>query len=473
MLLTIATDHVPATDLGYLLHKHPDRVQRFDLSCGRAHVFYPEAGAGRCAACLLLEVDPIGMVRGRKGGDGPLRQYVNDRPYVASSLLSVALKQVFGSAMAGRCKDRPDLADTPIPLTARLDVLPVRGGAGLLRRLFEPLGYSVESDSQPLDETFPDWGGSPYRSVTIRGTVRLADLLTHLYVLMPVFDDDKHYFVGDDELEKLLAKGAGWLAEHPEREFITRRYLKHRGHLYRAALARLVEDDPQPTDDADDAANAEEVLERPLSLNDQRHAAVLAQLQACGARSVVDLGCGEGKLLRPLLADRRFDRIVGMDVAVRSLEIAAKRLRLDRLPERQAERLTLLHGSLTYRDDRLAGFDAAAVVEVIEHLDPPRLAAFGRVVFEFARPATVVLTTPNAEYNVLWDTLPAGDFRHADHRFEWTREQFRTWCDRIADRFGYAVRHSPIGPEDPTHGPPTQMAVFEVAGGAEVGDPVE
>jgi 3' terminal RNA ribose 2'-O-methyltransferase Hen1 len=149
-------------------------------------------------------------------------------------------------------------------------------------------------------------------------------------------------------------------------------------------------------------------------------------------------------------------------VSVRSLEVAHRRLRLDRLPERQRERIRLIHGSLTYRDDRLQNFDAAAMVEVIEHLDPARLAAFERVVFEHARPATVVLTTPNREYNVVWETLPAGELRHGDHRFEWTREEFRVWATGIARRFGYSVRFLPVGPDDAEVGPPSQMSVFEL-----------
>ncbi len=210
MLLTISTTHTPATDLGYLLHKHPGRCQSFDMSFGQAHVFYPEVSEQRTSAALLLDVDPVGMVRGKKRESSfLLGQYVNDRPYVASSFLSVAISQIFGSAMSGRCKDRPELAQLPIPLTARIDVLPVRGDEGLVQRMFEPLGYSVEAVRHPLDEMFPEWGESPYFSVTISGTTTLSQLLTHLYVLIPVFDNQKHYFVGDDEMEKLLEKGAG------------------------------------------------------------------------------------------------------------------------------------------------------------------------------------------------------------------------------------------------------------------------
>ena len=167
MLLTITTTHRPANDLGYLLHKHPERLQAFDLSFGKAHVYYPEVEADRCTACLLLDVDSVGMVRGKNPDQGMLlAQYVNDRPYAASSFMSVAISQVFGSALQGRCKDRPELAATPMPFSAGIEVLPVRGGETFLRAVFEPLGYAVEATRHPLDDRFPEWGESPYFSVT-------------------------------------------------------------------------------------------------------------------------------------------------------------------------------------------------------------------------------------------------------------------------------------------------------------------
>ena len=463
MLLTITSTRPPASDLGFLLHKHPDRCQSFDLSFGQVHVFYPEVGAERCSGCLLLDVDPVGMVRGKNAGL-MLAQYVNDRPYAASSFMSVAIAQVFGSALQGRCKDRPELVNTPMPLAARIDVLPVRGGERFLRNVFEPLGYAVDAAQCPLDERFPEWGESPYFAVTVRKTTTLAELLTHLYVLIPVFDNAKHYWIGDDELEKLLAKGEGWLAGHPEKEEITRRYLKFQPSLFREALARLVqEEEPIAAQDEEESAGkAEDVLETPLSLNDQRLGSVLAALRASDARRVLDLGCGEGKLIRELLREKQFEEIVGLDVSIRSLEIAQRRLKLERLPAQQAERVKLIHGSLMYRDKRLEGFDAAAVVEVVEHLDPPRLSAFERVLFEFARPRTVVLTTPNREFNVKWETVGGGRFRHPDHRFEWTRQEFQDWAKGIATRFGYSVRFVAVGPEDEKLGPPTQMGVFEI-----------
>jgi 3' terminal RNA ribose 2'-O-methyltransferase Hen1 len=461
MLLTITTTHRPATELGYLLHKHPDRVQSFTLSHGQAHVFYPEASDARCTAALLLEIDPIGLVRGKGPGRGTLEDYVNDRPYVASSFLSVALAEVFRSAMAGSSRERAELAATPLPLEARLAALPCRGGEDILRRLFAPLGYAVTAVRHPLDEQFPAWGDSPYYTVTLTGMVRLCDLLTHLYVLIPALDNEKHYWVGDDEVEKLLRRGAGWLATHPERDLITRRYLKYQRTLADEALARLAAEETPDPDAAEETQTGEEAaVERRSSLNEQRIGAVVAALKASGARRILDLGCGEGRLIAALLKQTDASAIAGMDIAHHVLQRARERLRLDRLPPAQAARVTLFQGSLLYRDARLAGYDAAAVVEVIEHLDPTRLAAFERVLFEFARPGAVVLTTPNVEYNVTWETLPADVFRHKDHRFEWTRAEFQQWAASVAARFGYTVRFLPVGPEDPLLGPPTQMAVF-------------
>jgi 3' terminal RNA ribose 2'-O-methyltransferase Hen1 len=461
MLLTLTAAGAagaPATDLGFLLHKNPARVQRFDLSFGRAHVFYPEANADRCTAALLLDVDPVGLVR--RPGEAALAQYVSDRPYVASSFLSVAIGQVYGTALAGRSRERAELVDRALPLEAKLAVVPCRGGEELLRRLFEPLGYALGARRHPLDERFPEWGESPYFTVVLRAETRLRDLLAHLYVLVPVLDDEKHYWVGEDEVEKLLRHGEGWLAAHPERDLIARRYLKRRRGLVDAALARLSDDAPDPDAAKEARDDEEQAVERPMGLHEQRIGAVVAALRASGARRVLDLGCGEGRLLQALLADQAFAEVVGVDASHRALERAADRLHLDRLAPAQRERVKLLHGALTYRDKRLVGYDAAAVVEVVEHLDPPRLAAFERVLFEHARPDTVVLTTPNREYNVRFPTLPAGRLRHRDHRFEWTRAELRAWAESAAARFGYSVHFQPIGPEDPEVGAPSQMAVF-------------
>ncbi len=467
MLLTITTTHSPATDLGYLLHKNPGGVHERELTFGIARVCYPEASTERCTAALIVDVDPIGLIRGRKGGPkgegSSLAQYVNDRPYAASSFLSVAISKMFGTAMSGRSKERPELAETPVPVVVRVPVLPCRGGEPVARRVFEPLGYDVGVLPIQLDGDFPEWGDSRYLDLTLTAQIRVRELLEHLFVLLPVLDDDKHYWVGAEEVDKLLRRGGTWLAAHPERELITRRYLRYDRRLTRDALARLMEVDDAPDDpDADGAAHDSEeaAVERPISLNEQRIGSVIETLRAAGVRTVVDLGCGEGRLVRSLLHEPWIERVVGVDVSWRALELASRRLRLPEMAPRQRSRVELRQGALTYRDRALEGFDAAAVVEVIEHLDPPRLSAFERVVFVHARPRVVVVTTPNVEYNVRFATLPAGSLRHRDHRFEWTRAEFDAWATRVGERRGYQVRLKGIGPDDVEVGPPTQMAIF-------------
>ncbi|GAA0243029.1 3' terminal RNA ribose 2'-O-methyltransferase Hen1 [Cryptosporangium japonicum] len=453
MLMTLSTTHRPATDLGYLLHKHPDKALRFDVAAGAAHVVWPEATPERSTVALLVEVDPVALVRG--AGQASLSQYVNDRPYVASSMLAVALGKVFRTALNGRCDARPDLAERPLPLEIRLPAVPSQGGPELLERLFAPLGWSVRATPIALDPQVPSWGRSRYVALELTGEVRLADALTQLYVLLPVLDDSKHYWVSEEEVDKLLRAGGRWLATHPERDLITRRYLRHRRDLVLSAVGRLAEIDDTEPETLDNAVAAE-----PRPLARRRIDAVVAALAAEGASSVADVGCGEGALLRALLNDPRFARVLGVDVSARALETAARRLNFDRMSDHVRARIELIQSSLTYRDDRLRDYDAVVLMEVIEHLDPPRLPALARTLFGAARPRTVLVTTPNAEYNVRYAGLRAGAFRHPDHRFEWTRAEFAAWAGAVAGEHGYTVRHAPVGDDDPELGPPTQLAVF-------------
>ena len=467
MLLTISTTHQPATDLGYLLHKHPDKCQTFPLSFGKAHVFYPVASDQECEIALLLDINPITLVRGKSSSDrsGTLAQYVNDRPYVASSFMSVAIAKVFRTALNARCENKPNLVKQAIPLTVKLPVLPCRGGEQFLRQLFEPLGYQVDSTAIPLttiagsDQHSTNPNKSNYFSVSLSQTLPLSALLSHLYVLIPVLDEDKHYWIGEEEIEKLIRHGEGWLNTHPVKEQISKRYLKGRWSLARKALEQLlVEDELLETEAVQ--AKIEAAIEKPLNLNQQRLELVTKTLKNHQAQKVIDLGCGEGKLLRYLLKDPAFKQILGVDVAYRELEIAKKRLKLDRLPFHQQDKIQLIQGSVIYRDRRFQGFDAAALVEVIEHLDSNRLAALERVVFEFAHPRLVIVTTPNIEYNVRFESLAKGKLRHRDHRFEWTRAEFEAWSNQVGSRFSYQVKFEGIGDNDEEVGTPTQMAVF-------------
>ncbi|HLP52923.1 MAG TPA: 3' terminal RNA ribose 2'-O-methyltransferase Hen1 [Chitinophagales bacterium] len=460
MLLTITTTRYPATDLSYMLHKHPAKLQTIDLPKGQAHIFYPEVSDERCTIAMVVELDPVALVRSSnpQGDAFALEQYVNDRPYAASSFMSAAIAKAFSSAMNGRCKDKPELVDIPMPFEVKLAVVPVRGGEQILKYALEPLGYTVKAERHELDTVFTGWGESRYYTVTLTNTCRLSDLLSHLYVLIPVFDNSKHYWVSDGEVEKLLEKGEGWLATHPAKDMITRRYLKNMSGLTKMALNRLLtEDAPTPDDE-----HEEPVSEEKIRLHDHRLETVKQELLLTGAKRILDLGCGEGKLLKLLLAEKQFEFILGMDVSLRALEIAKERLNLEKLSSKYRARIELIQSALTYRDQRLCGYDAAALVEVIEHLDESRLQALTGNVFGFARPEYVIITTPNREYNVLFESMPEGKLRHSDHRFEWTRTEFETWANTIAGNHGYTVTFKPVGPLNETLGAPTQMAIFKI-----------
>lgn len=478
MLLTITAEGENAAALSFLLHKHPDKLQQVELSVGAASIFYPECEKEKVTAALLLDIDPIGMVRNAKnfaGKDFLLGQYVNDRPYVASSFMSSAISKAFSSAMNGSCKEHPEFIDMPLALTAKISVLPApRGGELLIKRLFEPLGYTVEAERHLLDTQFSEWGYGKYFTLTLKNTLPLKDLLLHLYVLIPVLDNEKHYFITQNEVEKLLQKGKGWLEQHPEREIIVSRYLINLKSLVRSAFEVLqaVEDGIIP--DTDNEAEQDELTEiedtaaahtqlqkvKKERLHDIRLKLVAEKLKQSGAASVIDLGCGDGKLLRLLLKEKQFTRIAGTDVSYSELEKSQDKLHWNEMPERQRERLSLFQSSLTYRDKRFSGFDAAAVVEVIEHLDPNRLPALEKSLFTYAKPQTIVLTTPNREYNVRYENLSAGKVRHSDHRFEWTRSEFEAWAERVARENNYTVAFFPVGEEEENIGAPSQMAVF-------------
>lgn len=496
VLLTLTTSHRPATDLGFLLVKHPDRVHTFELPFGTATVVFPEVETDRCTAALLLEADGRGL-QGSGFHAGDLNPHVGDRPYAASSLLAAALNRVFRTAMRGESKERPELARTPIALEIRVPVLRCKGGIALARKLFQPLGWAtVSGEAITLDERFPGWGESRYTDLTLAGTLRLADALSHLYLLLPVLDDAKHYWVGPDEIDKLLRGGQGWLAQHPERALITKRYLAHSRALVQRATSAF--------EDQNDSVVPDEAPEKPKPLSHLRKEAVLAALASSGAARVLDLGCGAGALLGDLVRDSRYTEIVGVDVSLRSLEMAERRLRLNRLPDRQRARVKLWQSSVTYLDDRLRGFDAAILMEVVEHVDPPRLPDLEHAVFGHAAPGTVIVTTPNIEYNVRYsgggdtslarakqhaasppekpttvpdhpageearppdDQIPsagggdAGRLRHSDHRFEWTRAEFAAWAARVGAEFGYRFQLGGVGEPDPELGHSTQLAVF-------------
>jgi len=457
MLLTINYRGTATQDIGYLLHKNPSRPQEFQLNHGKAYVFYPEVSDESTTAALLLDIDPIDLARGKVGSsEGGLFDYINDRPYVCSSFMSTAIARIYGTAMSGKCKQKQELADTPLALTSKIHMLAALNH-NMIPDIFEPLGYNIDVEHFPNDDKFSQWGQSKYVNLTLSGTVKLSELLNHLYTLIPVFDTQKHYYISSEEIDKLLSHGEGWLKEHPKREYITSRYLNKRGRLIKQALPLLR--DEEETAIETDITETEPKQEK-ISLNKMRLDSVLEEVLASGAKSVIDMGCGECNLTRLLIREKQITKVSAFDVSFNVLERAKKALKLDTMHETLQNKIELFQSSLTYRDKRFEGFDCACAIEVMEHMDESRLAAFARVLFEFSQPKTVIVTTPNVEYNVNYENMKENAMRHSDHRFEWNREQFCNWTNEICEKYGYSVTIKNIGECDENNNTPTQMGVF-------------
>ncbi len=465
-----------ASDLGFLLHKHPESVHEFNLSFGKAHVFYPQASDKECTAVLHAELDGIDMVKNfriPKGSSRQLKQYVNDRPYSVNSFFTVALSNIYRTALNGACKKQPELVKQALPLTVNLPVLPSKGGESLIRQLFEPLGYEIDLNQHAFDEQRPEWGNSPYFNVTLKNTTLLSEILTHLYVLIPVLDNDKHYWVGFDEVDKLIKNGKHWIPKHPHKNIIVARYLKKQSSLTRKALAEF-ELEASELDNMEETTidetqehygqsqASEDKLEKKVRLNDLRIQKIIETIGELDVNNITDFGCGEGKYLKEYLKIAKLNKITGIEVSTSVLDKAEQRLKIERLPEKTRNKLFLLQGSLTYKDSRLKNIDLATCIEVIEHIDEDRLDAFAESLFGFSKPRYAIVTTPNVEFNATFENLPAGKFRHNDHRFEWDRKTFHNWCQNIGKKYGYAICFDEIGATHPKFGAPTQMALFKM-----------
>jgi 3' terminal RNA ribose 2'-O-methyltransferase Hen1 len=473
MMLSIACKNLSEEELGFLLHKNPARVHPLDLSFGKVYVFFDEPPEGHQAqVCLLVDVDPLAMVQGRGGLGHQDALYVNDRPYVASSLLASAVTKVFGTALSGRCKERPELVDREIEWTFAMPFVARGSMLNALFHLFEPLGYEFDPDLLNYDSSV-DYATSA-RPILTRIAVRttLSEALSHLVVLIPVLDGENHRWVDDGDLVPFVRRVESWLPDHPYGMYILRRALKYQTSLVKAfterfpaitgSMARL----PQLEANVWDDATVEAAGCQPLSLNSQRFSAVEAVVSALSPSSIVDLGCGDGSLVSQLVKQTSIQKLVGMDVNPLVLSRARARLEHLSLTKAQTEKIQFIHGSLAYRDPRVKGFDLALLIEVIEHIDAERLETLEHQVFDYGQYSTVVVTTPNREFNDLYVGMEKGKMRHSDHRFEWTRQEFLNWAKRIGDAFGYNYEISEIGAGNPAVGSPTQMAVFSKKAGA-------
>ena len=452
VLLLLTTTRRPATDLGRLLALESGEVHEFAVPGGIATLHLPEVSAHRCTAAVFLEWhhrgSDLGDDQAGAGGRAPVPAHVT------SDMLADAVSLVFRNALAGASGHRyPHLLRAALPLEIVIPQFPCQAGVHLAERLFGPLGWRVLVDPVLLDARHPEWGDTGHSALTLRGTISLADAVTHLSVLLPVLvNGNKGRLAPEGRIGRLLRPYCDWLTRHPERQLIMGSYQKRRG----ASLVRTTDASPKAVEMAH--AVRPTVVREGLAV--ERLEAVLAALARTSAERVIDLGCGTGVLLARIAQDSRYTEVVGVDDAAQALELARRRLQLELLPERQRSRIKLLQLSILRRDNRLIGFDAAILMEVIEHFDPFRLPALVINIFGHARPGTVIVTTPNLEHTLRYPGPTRSGLRHDDHRFEWSRQEFAAWVADASQRYGYVGRIQGVGTCDPQVGHPTQLAVF-------------
>lgn len=460
MLINITVTGENAKALSYILWKNPDHIFDREFSSGHVVVFFSEYSNQKATASLLVLVDSVGMVRSEWGRISS--SYVDHRPYAASSIASVALKEAYSSAFAGKSEtaEIDAVIKQKLPVEIELSSVWVKGGVQSIHDFFEPLGYAVNAEKLLYESKWLKSDSCVF-NVTLTGMQTILDLLRHLYVLLPALDNKKHYFVNENEIVKLLSHGEGWLETHPYKERIVSRYLIHRHNLIEEALEQLAEE-VQDEETEENAAGAEEAMERPIRLQEERLQTALAVMRTLDPAplKIGDIGCGSGDFIRLIENDRAFSEVIGMDVSSKVLQIAEKRLHLDRRNAWQSPKISLIHGSLAYKDSRLKGLDAVLMFEVIEHIDAIKLPVVEYNIFEFLTPGYVMVSTPNKEYNQLFPSLEKNALRHRDHRFEWTRDEFRQWAGAVTAKYPYEVDFFQVGPRDDNLGAPTQMAVF-------------
>jgi 3'' terminal RNA ribose 2''-O-methyltransferase Hen1 len=454
MLLTITYKGKDTQDLGYMLFKNPNRPQSVKLTTGSAYVYYPKVSDEETTIALLLDINSLDLAKGEKGKDvqpQSLFDYVNDRPYVASSFLATAMNKVFGTAISGRGDEYQELVDSKLNLSATIHMFPCPVDKERINKVFEPLGYEVNYETFLLDNKFPEWGDSKYVNLTVSGNVVLRDLLKQIILLIPVFDKFKHYDVSNqDELNKLLKLGDGWLSDHPEKDFIVNRYLQFKKGLVNKAQEHLKSDVDEIEESIDKA-----VTEKEESLNTTRFNSVINELIKIEAKSVLDIGCSNGKLLEAIRDKMPNIKLAGIDVHLKAVSIADKMAN-----KKDLDKIDFFQSSILYKDKRFKGYDAVTAIEVMEHIDEFKLYLFEKVLFGYINPRVAILTTPNKDYNENYDNINNKGLRHFDHRFEFTKREFESWVTKICSKYGYIYFFKSIGKADEKDQQPTLMVTF-------------
>lgn len=456
MQLTIKAIGENSRVISYLLSKNPSNLYDRDEKGSRVRLVYTAFTEEETELLIYVTPDPVELVR-NSPNTFDITQYINDREFAVSSLFCSYIKSALATALNGKPKD-----DFIKWVDYKFDLIlgfgPVASDLpdAVIESIFTPIGYEVKIERGITDYSFKLKSRSSARYINLTGRQTLQNAIRHLFILIPVLDNYKHYYMDKSEVDKLERYGTGWLDDHPMRDLIIKRALKFKELISEVASPKkedLLQGDSEPVEES----------EIKVRLNEQRYQTIVDIVTKLPQKeTVVDFGSGEGKL------SVRLGFIPGVKevLAVEPSQVSQLRAirKIDKV--RSSEGFvapTQVWGSLFYFDTRLCDKDVMILSEVIEHIDEYRLAPIIETVFAQYSPKTLIINTPNYEYNVVFEMKD--NLRHSDHRFEWTREQFSLWCKELGARYNYSVNIGGIGEEDTDHGFPTQIAIFSKTGG--------
>ncbi|MCM3572375.1 3' terminal RNA ribose 2'-O-methyltransferase Hen1 [Mesobacillus subterraneus] len=444
MQLTIRAVGENVQVISHLLAKNPNNLYERNQKGHAVRLFFSSFTEREVEATVFVAPDSLELVK-NQGNQYDITHYINDREFAVSSIFISLIRTALGTALNGQPKEEY-IKWVKHPFDLELSFGPVASGLSdhQIVDLFEPLGFNVSINRPQIEYNFNLKSKSSVRFITLKGRTPLQMALRQIFVLIPVLDNYKHYFIDEKEIEKLERYGEGWLDDHPQKSFILKKALRFKN------VYELVEGQEKDT-------AAPEM--RKIRLNDMRYEKIVDTVNGFeNKESIVDLGSGEGKL------STRLGFIPGVKeiLAVEPSEEASIRA-MERFAQAEGKdyfiKPTQLWGSLFYYDERLKGKDVIILCEVIEHIDEERLSKVFQTILQDYRPKNLVVTTPNKEYNALYEMDT--EFRHGDHRFEWSREEFEAWCKARNEEGEYELIFDGIGELDEQFGFPTQMCIFK------------
>ncbi|WIM41190.1 3' terminal RNA ribose 2'-O-methyltransferase Hen1 [Paenibacillus sp. PK4536] len=483
MYLTIKATGTHASMISHLLAKNPNNLYDRTEKGARIRLVYTSFQPEETEVLLFVTPDPIDLVKGSPD-HYDITQYINDRELVVSSLFCSYIRPALGTALNG--KPKADYIDwVEHPFTLHMSMGPVASDLpdSMIESLFQPLGYEVQMERGEIDYSFDLKNRSTVRHIQISGQQTLQHMLRQLYILIPVLDNYKHYYISDDEIERLQRYGEGWLSTHPQHDLIIKRSLRFAPLIkeYEQKVAKneditnvstelsthqaeASEMKSELSEDQDKQYDSNQTEPPVIRLNELRYRAIVEQVsQLPQHKQIVDFGAGEGKLSVRLGEIEGVEQIWAVEPSMQSQLRAIDRFaKLEGRTDYVIPVVTT--GSLFYRDERWVDQDVIILCEVIEHINEVRLPQVIHTLFTDYRPQTLIMTTPNREYNEVYQ-MGKDEIRHTDHRFEWTRAELEQYCTQWIQDRPYTFTLSGIGEKHEQYGQPTQMVVFHRIGG--------